>query len=175
MEKIRKTSKIILLFNIIVLIYLIFTFFDNQKIEIENQFLKQKIGMTEGRYKFIVRIMPTVDDFCREIPVDKWCIITQICHETNFGRSRIAKENNNLFGIRQDGRYAHFKNREECLRRWYQIIAYSGNKHYRRALNCMYADDYEGYFRNVQTGGWANDKIYAAKCTKLYQSIRRGY
>lgn len=118
----------------------------------------EKIIMTEGRYEFIVRIMPTVDDFCREIPVDKWCLVTQICHETNFGRSRIAKENNNLFGIRQDGRYAYFDSPEDCLRRWYQILAYSGNKHYRRALECMYKNDYEGYFRHIQRGGWAADK-----------------
>jgi len=131
-----------------------------------------KIVMSESRYEYIVRIMPEVDDFCREIPVDKWCLVTQICHETNFGRSRIAKENNNLFGIRQDGRYAYFDSPEDCLRRWYQIIAYSGNKYYREALGCLWDNDFQGYFEHISRGGWADDKRYAQKCSRLYKQIR---
>jgi len=167
-----KNSKIIVMLNIIVLIYSIFIFFEHKNIEKENQLLKQKIEMSESRYEYIVRIMPEVDAFAAEQCLDKWAIVAQICHETDFGRSRIAKENNNLFGIRSDGRYAYFDSREDCIRRWYQIVAYSGNKHYRRALDCICNNDYEGYFKNVQKGGWSSDRLYAQKCSKLYQQIR---
>ena len=128
--------------------------------------------MSEGRYEFIVRIMPEVDAFAAEQCLDKWAVITQICHETDFGKSRLAKENHNLFGIRDGERYAYFDSREDCIRRWYQIIAYSGNKHYRRALGCLWDNDFQGYFEHISRGGWADDKRYAQKCSRLYKQIR---
>ena len=131
-----------------------------------------KIVMSESRYEYIVRIMPLVDDFAAKHCLDKWAVITQICHETDFGKSRLAKENHNLFGIRDGERYAYFDSREDCIRRWYQIVAYSGNKHYRRALGCLLDNDFQGYFEHISRGGWADDKRYAQKCSRLYKQIR---
>jgi len=42
--------------------------------------------------------------------------------ESGFGRSRLAKKQNNYLGIKYEGVYATFRSRLECFRAWAKVL-----------------------------------------------------
>lgn len=155
---------------IIILFSILLGFFIGKNIKKTNS---DMVTIEHSDYKFVVGIFTLLDKFEKRVNIDKWLILAQICHETDYGKSRVAKENNNLLGIRRNGAYVKYNNYYDCLQDYYTIVAFSGNKNYRKALKCSYSGDYVNFYKYLQKGGYAKDKNYAVKCINVYKNIKK--
>lgn len=54
--------------------------------------------------------------------IDPAFAVAVAVHESNWGRSDLAKNKNNLFGIKEKGTYKEYKNHEESIKDFYKLI-----------------------------------------------------
>lgn len=119
---------------------------------------------------------------------------TQAAHESRFGNSKLAIEANNLFGITGDSWYVkglpvywvetkeynksgqafrmrrpfrRYANWEESLRDWADLI----KRRYRSSYEAALADEFVGFAKGLQAGGYATDPKYATKLVALHRAV----
>ena len=131
--------------------------------QVENKLTKREFVEVIKKHTF---------DLQTSVNFDYKILTAQICLETGYGTSRLCREQNNLLGIKQPkaegGKYESFSSYEECLLRFYQIVAFNG---YRDLLQIAYTGDVKKYAAAIQASGWATDKMYGKKLIAVYDSL----
>lgn len=118
-------------------------------------------------------------------------IVTQAAHESNFGRSGLATQSNNLFGIKAGKSWtgktdlwptwenvagkdiqvkALFRKYDTwaaSLRDWAKLI----KSNYPKAYVAAVMNNSKLFFEELQRGGYATDPNYSAKLAGVLQSI----
>ena len=89
------------------------------------------------------------------------CVILSVAMlETGYGSSRLARENNNHFGIRDGRRYRRYDSVGESYRDFCVLL--SSSRRY-AALFALCGSDYRGWAYGLQECGYATDTRYAGK------------
>ena len=109
--------------------------------------------------------------------------IAQGLHESNAGRSRLARENNNHFGIKCFNRSCkkghctnHTDDSHKDFFRKYKTVSdcfkdrtrFLKKKRYKHLFN-LKKSDYKGWAKGLQSAGYATDKRYAKKLIKTIE------
>lgn len=106
--------------------------------------------------------------------------------ESNIGSSRLAKENNNHFGIKcfstscSKGHCSNFSDdSHKDFFRKFSSVAESFHAHSEllkkpryRSLYKLRKDDYEGWARGLRRAGYATDRSYDAKLIHLIETLK---
>ena len=106
--------------------------------------------------------------------------------ESNIGSSRLAKENNNHFGIKcfstscSKGHCSNFSDdSHKDFFRKFSSVAESFHAHSAllkkpryRSLYKLRKDDYEGWARGLRRAGYATDRSYDAKLIHLIETLK---
>ncbi len=120
-------------------------------------------------------------------------IVAQAAHESNYGRSGLALQSNNLFGIKAQigyagkfdewptwesvngerkqvmARFRKYVNWEESVRDWATFLK---KTRYEKALAAARAGQPANFFKELQLAGYATDPGYALKLTGIYESLK---
>ena len=85
--------------------------------------------------------------------------IGQACFESGYGKSKLAIENNNFFGIKRDHKYCKYKSQRQCFEdyaskvlssRCYQTKQKDTLKQWYKALqDCKYFEPNKGYIERL--------------------------
>lgn len=109
--------------------------------------------------------------------------IAQAILESGYGRSELAKNANNHFGIRcgndWKGKTYHLKGKNSCFRAYSSVNEsfkqhsdfLKGRSHY-ASLFKLKTTDYKGWARGLQKAGYATDSSYPAKLIELIERYK---
>lgn len=104
--------------------------------------------------------------------------------ESNAGNGKLARKNNNHFGIKcfskkcskthcgnytDDSHKDFFRNYETAWESWRAHSKFLGGKRYRH-LKKLSPTDYEGWAKGLKEAGYATDELYAEKLIRLIET-----
>jgi len=72
--------------------------------------------------KFFNSIWNDAEAVSKEFDLPQGLLMAMAALESGYGRSRLAKENNNYLGIKYNGVYAEFSSRLECFKAWAKVL-----------------------------------------------------
>lgn len=72
--------------------------------------------------KYFNSIWSDAETVAKETGLPQGLLMAMSALESGFGRSRLAKEQNNHLGIKRNGEYRTFKSRLECFRAWAKVL-----------------------------------------------------
>lgn len=85
-------------------------------------------------------------------------VLAQARHETDNFKSRLCRENKNLFGIKHNGKYAKYNNWRESI------------KDYKKRISSRYTGgDYYAFLRRI---GYSEDKKYKTKIQNIIKTTK---
>ena len=93
---------------------------------------------------------------------EPYIVLAQAKIETGNYTSRLCRQENNLFGIKLKGRYAHFKSIDECIDRYLDKIQYK------------YREGKETYYTFLKRIRYATNPNYINTVKKVEKEIRFG-
>lgn len=91
---------------------------------------------------------------------EPYIVLAQAKIETGNYTSRLCRQGNNLFGIKLNGRYAHFKSIDECIDRYLDKIQYK------------YREGKETYYAFLKRIRYAANPNYINTVKKVEKEIR---
>ena len=91
---------------------------------------------------------------------EPYIVLSQAKIETGNYTSRLCSQGNNLFGIKLNGRYAHFKSIDECIDRYLDKIQYK------------YREGKETYYDFLKRIGYATNPNYIKIVRRVEKEIR---
>lgn len=150
--------------------------------------------LDDRRREFIEAIAPYAQAVETMVGIPWLACVTQAAHESDFGRSGLSLKAHNLFGITGDswkkqglpviemGTHEYIDGKEiemtrpfrfynsygESLLDWARLITFS----YAKATVAARAGSVEGFFNELQRGGYATDPKYAAKLGAVYVAVQ---
>jgi len=72
--------------------------------------------------KYFNSIWSDAEIVAKETGLPQGLLMAMSALESGFGRSRLAKKQNNYLGIKYEGVYATFRSRLECFRAWAKVL-----------------------------------------------------
>lgn len=141
--------------------------------------------MSNDKQKFIEEVARFAQKYMRLTQVPASLTIAQAILESNWGRSGLTKQNNNLFGIKGAG--GNFKTREFVNGKWITVTAgfrkyetFEGSiKDHNEMLQRMSRyravigqTDYKKACQAVSDAGYATDPNYAVKLIGLIETYQ---
>lgn len=91
---------------------------------------------------------------------EPYIVLAQAKIETGNYTSRLCRQGNNLFGIKLNGRYAHFKSVDECIDRYLDKIQYK------------YREGHETYYAFLKRIRYATSPNYINTVRRVEKEIR---
>lgn len=143
--------------------------------------------------EFIKKMAVAAQPVNKETGIPMTVMVAQAAHESNWGRSQLARDGNNLFGIKAgpgwigptitlptyeivngkeikvDAAFRKYSSWEASVRDWVKFIH---GPRYAKALAAALAQKTNEFFYELQRAGYATDPKYGEKLTAVHDSIR---
>ena len=100
--------------------------------------------------KFINSIWVDTKYIAEKYELPQGLLISMACLESGYGSSRLAKEQNNLLGIKYNHKYATFYTRLDCFEAWAKVLNQECYKEleFNTIGGWLYQLDYCGYHQS---------------------------
>ncbi|MDA8972636.1 glucosaminidase domain-containing protein [bacterium] len=136
-------------------------------------------------YNYIKKYKPVAEQEMKKYGIPTWITLAQGLLESDAGNSKLAKENNNHFGIKcfskkckkghcanftDDSHKDFFRNYDAVWNSYRDHSLFLMKDRYKHLLN-LDPDDYEGWAYGLQKAGYATDKRYGEKLVNIIKAL----